>query len=150
MFDPNPSPQLFLSYIVIVILSVFIIGIVNRFIETITDKTTQTHLGGVFVSGLYLGYDVDPDATIIRELVDLTVIIDTPSLLFILTGLSILSIIEVFFGLLYIWEKRGKTGLTGCGLVMCSGYLFQNLTSVAIFSFLLGIIFFIYSEESRF
>lgn len=150
MFDLDPSLQLLLSYIVIVILSMYLIGIGNDFLETITEKTTQTHLGGVFVSGLYLGYNIDPDTMIIRELVSLITVIDTPLLSLILTGLSILSIIEIFFGILYIWEKRGKIGVSGCGIVMCSGYLFPKKPRMAILSFLFGILLFIYSEESDF
>ena len=150
MFGLNPSPQLLLSYVAVVILSLFIIGLGNRFIETISDRTTETHLGGVFVSGLYLGYDLDPDAMIIQEIAGLTVIIESSSILFILTALSVLSILEILFGLLYVWEKRGKIGVFGCGIVMCSGYLFPKVTEVGILSFLFGVIFFIYSEESGF
>jgi len=149
MFGSEPSPQLLLSYVSVTILSFFIIGFGNRFIETITDRTTETHLAGGFVSGLYWGYDLDPDAMIIRELVNLTATIGSSFLSFILTALAILSFLEIVFGSLYIWEKRGKLGVFGFGIVVCSGYLFPRITELGIILFLFGIMFFVYSKESE-
>lgn len=142
--------QLFLSYVVIILTSSFLISIGSRFVETVSDRTVETHLGGGFIAGLYTGYELDPDAMILREFVNLTAILGKPFLSFVLTSLSILSVIEILFGLLYTLEKRSKSGLFGHLLVICSGYLFPRTSRVAIFVFLFGILSFVYSKESGF
>lgn len=77
------------------LISVFLIRIGQQFIETASDKTTWTHLGGGFVSGLYLGYDLDPDAMILRELVDPTDILGSSFLSSVLSAPNILFAIEI-------------------------------------------------------
>lgn len=150
MFGPEPNPELVLSLVAVGILSFFLIGIGSRFLETITDNTTETHLGGGFISSLYLGFDVDPDTMIIQELVSLTSIIGPSSLSFILASLSVLGAIEIILGFLYIWDKRGKTGAFGTVLVMCSGYIFPKIELAGIFLLLIGIGFYGSSEKSGF
>lgn len=150
MFSSDPNPQLLLSCIVVVIISVFLINIGNRFVETVSDNTTWTHLGGGFVSGLYLGYDLDPDGMILRELVDLTAILGSSFLSSVLSALNILFALEILFGSMYILDKRGKAGLFGSVLVISSGYLFPRVIEAAIFVFLLGTVFFVYSDASNF
>jgi hypothetical protein len=142
--------QLFLSYVVVILTSIFLISIGNRFVETISDRTVETHLGGGFIAGLYTGYGLDPDAMILREFVNLTAILSRPFLSFVLTSLTILSLIEIVLGLLYTLEKRSKSGPFGHLLVICSGYLFPMTSRVAIFVFLFGISFFVHSKESGF
>jgi hypothetical protein len=118
--------------------------------ETVTDRATETHLAGGLISGLYLGFDVDPDTMIIRELASLTSVIGSSSLSFILTSLTILSVMEIILGLLYILEKRGKTGAFGTILVMCSGYAFPKIELAGIFLLLFGVGFYGSSEKSDF
>jgi Na+(H+)/acetate symporter ActP len=150
MFSSDPNPQFVLSFVAVVILSFFLIGIGNRFMETVTDRATETHLAGGFVSGLYLGYNVDPDTMIIQELVGLSSIIGSSSLSFILTSLSILGAMEMILGFFYIWDKRGKSGALGTVLIFGSGYLLPRTRWIGIFVFLLGDIFYLYSEKSDF
>lgn len=150
VLNSEPTPELVLSLVATVILSFFIVSIGHRFVETITDRATEAHLGGGFLSGAYLGYDVDPDTMVIEELVNLTTFIGSSSLSLILTSLSVLSVIEILFGQLYIWDKREKVGVLGSGMVMCSGYLFPNITEAAIILFLFGALFYVSSEKSDF
>ncbi|WP_152420157.1 hypothetical protein [Halorubrum distributum] len=150
MIGPDPSPQLVLSLVAVWLLSIFLIGIGSRFVETITDRATETHLAGGFVSALYLGFNVDPDTMIIRELVSLTSIIGSSSLSFILTSLTILSAMEIILGFFYIWDNRGKTGALGTVLVMFSGYTFPRIELAGIFLLLFGIGFYGSSEKSDF
>lgn len=142
--------QLLLSYVVVILISIFLITIGNRFVETVSDRTVETHLGGGFIAGLYTGYGLDPDAMILREFVNLTAILARPFLSYVLTTLTIISLIEIVFGLLYTLEKRSKSGPFGHLLVTCSGYLFPRTPQVAIFVFLSGILLFVYSKESGF
>lgn len=150
MFGHDPSPQLILSLVAVWLLSVFLVGIGHRFIETITDRATETHLGGGLVSGLYLGFNVDPDMMIIRELVSLTPTIDSSSLSFILASLTVLSVIEIILGLLYILDKRGKIGVLGSVLVICSGYAFPKVEEAGIILLLFGMVFYVSSKKSEF
>jgi len=109
MFSSEPTPDMLPSYIAVVLISVFLISIGHRFIETVSDKTTWTHFGGGFVSGLYLGYDLDPDAMILRELVDLTAILGSSFLSSVLSALNILFVFEILLGSLYIAEALLKS-----------------------------------------
>jgi hypothetical protein len=149
MFSSGSDAQLLISYISVVIISLFFISIGTRFIETISDRATETHLAGGFISGLYMGYDLDPDVMILRELVDLTIILDSSFLLSVLVVLNILSFLEIFLGSMYILGKRGKIGISGCIMVICSGYVLPKVEGAILFIF--GIIlFFRYSDESEF
>lgn len=150
MLGPEPSPQQVLSLVSVWLLSIFLIRIGHGFVESITDRATETHLGGGFVSGLYLGFNVDPDTMIIRELASLNSIIGSSSLSFILASLTILSAMEMLLGSFYILDKRGKSGAFGTLLVMCSGYAFPKIELVGIFLFLFGIGFYTSSEKSDF
>lgn len=150
VFSSEPSPQFLLSLVAVWLLSIFLIRIGHGFIETVTDRATETHLAGGFVSGLYLGFNVDPDTMIIRELTNLTSIIGSSSLSFILTSLTILSAMEIILGLLYILEKRGKVGTLGSVLVMGSGYTLPKIELVGIFLLLFGMGFYASSEKSDF
>lgn len=149
MFGPDPSPQFVLSLVAVVILSFFLVSIGHRFLETVTDRAAGVHLGAVFLSGLYWGFDVDPDTLVIKELVELTAI-GPSSLSSILTFLTILSIFEIFVGQMYIWDKRGKTGVFGSVLVACSGYLLPITEWIGIFVFLFGAVLYLDSEKSDF
>ncbi|ELZ40628.1 hypothetical protein C471_07591 [Halorubrum saccharovorum DSM 1137] len=151
MFSSEPTLDMLPSFIVVVLISVFLISIGHRFIDTVSDKTTWTHFGGGFVSGLYLGYDVDPDAMILRELVDLTVILGSSFLSSVLSALNILFVFEILLGSFYIADKRGKAGVLGSVLVICSGYLLPGTTQVVgIGLFIAGSLAFMYSDESDF
>lgn len=146
----GPNVDLVLTLVVAWILSFFLIGIGHRFVDTVTDRATETHLAGGFLSGMYLGFDVDPDTMIIRELVDLTVLIGSSTLSSILSVVTVLSLFEILFGQLYIWDNRGRVGVLGSLLVMGSGYLLPRTRWIGIFLFLFGAIFYVYSEESGF
>ena len=150
MLNSEPTPELVLSFVAAVILSFFFISIGHRFIETVTDKTTETHLGSGLISGAYLGFDVDPDTLVIKELIDLTAIIGSSSLSSILTFLTVLSAFEIFVGQLHILDKRGRIGVLGSGAVAYSGYLFPNVAEAAMILLPFGLLCFLYSEESGF
>lgn len=150
MLSSEPNTDLVLSLVAAWILSVFLVSIGHRFMSTITDRATEAHLGGGFIAGAYLGYDVDPDTMIIRELVSLTEIIGASFLSSILAFLTVLSLFEIFVGQAYIWDKRGRIGVLGSVLVMGSGYLLPRTGWVGIFVFLFGALIYVSSEKSDF
>lgn len=150
MLNSEPTPELVLSFVAAVILSFFFVSIGHRFIETVTDRTAETHLGGGLISGAYLGFDVDPDTLVIEELIDLTAIIGSSSLSSILAFLTVLSAFEIFVGQLYILDKRGRIGVLGSGVVMYSGYLFPNVAEAGMILLPFGLLCFLYSKESGF
>ena len=150
MLSSEPNIQSLLSFVAVVLLSVFLISIVTRFVGAVSDKTTETHLGGGLVSGYYIGRGLDPEEEVIRELADLTTIIGTSELSFILFVLTIASYIELLAGASYILDKRGKIGLFGTVLVMLSGYLFPKIPEATALLLLIGIGFFYTSDKSEF
>lgn len=150
MLSSEPNLDLVLSLVATWILSFFLVGIGHRFVVTITERAAGVHLGGGFLSGLYLGFDVDPDTMIIRELVDLTAMIVSSFLSSILAFLTFLSILEILIGQIHIWDKRGKTGLFGSVLLACSGYVLPATEWIGILVFLFGILFYFSSEKSDF
>lgn len=146
----SPTPEEFVSFIGIGLVCFFVIGFLSQFVESITEKVSHGHFGGVLVSGLYLGYDIAPRAMIFRETFDLITIIDASSLLFILEFFSVLSIIEIIWGMLYVFDKRGKFGFLSTIIAMISGYLMLRIPEIGVILLSMGLLIFSYSEPTRF
>lgn len=116
-------------------------------IDTISDRRTWVHLGGCFVSSIYAGYGLDPEAMVLQELLQVTNVIGVRYLFYMLTALSL---IELITGFLIIWEKRGRVGAVGHLLVAISGWLLVEWGSLAIVLTIAGWMIFTGSEEQRF
>jgi hypothetical protein len=116
-------------------------------IDTISDRRTWVHLGGCFVSSIYAGYGLDPEAMVLQELLQVTNVIGVRYLFYMLTALSL---IELITGFLIIWEKRGRVGAVGHLLVAISGWLLVEWSSLAIVLTIAGWMIFTGSEEQRF
>jgi hypothetical protein len=150
MVLPDFGPNGALFVVVAVLLLIFLHSVFARFLSAVTNKSAHVHVGGGFVAGLYLGYDVDPDAMIVQELVGTTTEISSEIAGQILFVFWTLSVIEIVVGGMFVAEKRGRWGLLGALIIAVSGYLFPILPEIAISMFLFGALVFAYSEDHGF
>lgn len=139
-----------LFVVVAALLLIFLHSVFARFLSVVTDKSAHIHVGGGFVAGLYLGYDVDPEAMVVHELVGITTEISPEIAAQILLVLWILSVIEIVIGGMFVAEKRGRWGLLGALIIAVSGYLLPILPELAIPMLPFGALIFAYSEDSGF
>lgn len=145
------SPRTTIYYIAAVLALLFVYSFFIRFLNSVTDKTTQTHAGGGFLAGLYLGYNMDPDTMVLWELVDLTRLLGADFIQAATILFAVFSLIEIILGSGYIYENRGAIGMAGGLILVLAGYLLPSpYTEAGILLLIIGTTMFVITDEPEF